>query len=65
MKILYRDLGKKIGVKKTWSKYFLTSFSDFERAYDFNADRKRKLYNGKLETWYYQYYGPKPPLSDG
>jgi putative N6-adenine-specific DNA methylase len=64
VKILYRDLGKKIGVKKTWSKYFLTSFSDFERAYDFNADRKRKLYNGKLETWYYQYYGPKPPLSD-
>lgn len=59
--ILMRDLGKKVGALKTYSKYFLTSFTNFERAYNFNADRKRKLYNGKLETWYYQYYGPRPP----
>lgn len=60
VKILYRDLGKKLGNFKTWSKYFLTSFDQFEHAYNFKADRKRKLYNGKLESWYYQYYGPRP-----
>lgn len=62
--VLMRDLGKKIGRLKTYSAYFLTSFSNFERAYDYNADRKRKLYNGKLETWYYQYYGPRPPRDE-
>ena len=44
----------------TWSMYFLTSFSDFEQYYQKKSDRKRKLYNGRLEVWYYQYYGPRP-----
>ncbi|MDC0558835.1 class I SAM-dependent RNA methyltransferase [Candidatus Izimaplasma bacterium] len=46
----------------TWSKYFISSFKNFEQAFYKNSDRKRKLYNGRIEAWYYQYYGPKPPL---
>ena len=48
----------------TWSKYFLTSYDGFEDLYHKKADRQRKLYNGRIETRYYQYYGPRPPLKD-
>lgn len=61
---LYTHLGKKIGHFKTWSKYFFTSFMEFEEAYGTPSDRQRKLYNGRIEARYYQYYGPKPPIKD-
>ena len=48
----------------TWSTYYLTSDKEFEKSYHKEADRKRKLYNGRIETWYYQYYGPRPPRKD-
>ncbi|QMS84601.1 THUMP domain-containing class I SAM-dependent RNA methyltransferase [Candidatus Xianfuyuplasma coldseepsis] len=47
---------------QTASLYFLTSFQKFEQYYGKKADRRRKLYNGRIEVWYYQYYGPRPPL---
>jgi len=58
---LYNVLGDKFKKLDTWSKYFLTSFDEFEKEYRKDSDRKRKLYNGRLESWYYQYYGPRPP----
>jgi len=64
VKKLYRLMGKKLKPLKTWSHYFLTSFKEFEDEYGKKSDRKRKLYNGKIETWYYQYYGPRPPRKD-
>ncbi len=57
---LYQDLGKKLLNTDTHSVYMLTSFTDFEKAYGKKANKRRKLYNGRIETWYYQYYGPKP-----
>ena len=45
----------------TWSIYLLTSFETFEQVYQKPSNRRRKLYNGRLETWFYQYYGPRPP----
>lgn len=45
----------------TYSLYFLTSFPEFERYFKRETSRKRKLYNGRIEVWYYQYYGPRPP----
>ena len=61
---LYKAMGKKLRPLSTWSTYFLTSDKEFEDWYKKPADRKRKLYNGKIETWFYQYYGPRPPRKD-
>lgn len=55
-----RDLGKKMKALDTWSNYIITSNEMFERNYGKRADRKRKLYNGRLKVDYYQYYGPRP-----
>ena len=61
---IYHNLSYKFKNMDTWSKYFLTSYKEFEKAYHTESDRKRKLYNGRIETWYYQYYGPRPPRKD-
>lgn len=57
---LYKDLGEKFRELKTWSLYAITSSRNFEALYGKRADRKRKLYNGRIETTYYQFYGPRP-----
>ena len=59
---IYLALNKMFRKKQGWSVYVLTAdkkFPDyFKRA---RPDRVRKLYNGTIETNYYQYYGEKPP----
>ncbi|MEX1097868.1 MAG: class I SAM-dependent RNA methyltransferase [Planctomycetales bacterium] len=62
---LYRDMGRILGRLDTWSVYVLTSHPGFEKLYGRRADRRRKLYNGRIECTYYQYYGPRPPRSGG
>lgn len=46
----------------TWSFYVLTALRDFERQFGRRADRKRKLYNAKIESQFYQFNGPRPPV---
>jgi len=58
---LYKDMGKYFKALDTWSKYIITSYEDFERVYGKRADKKRKLYNGRIKVDYYQYFGPRPP----
>lgn len=58
---LYRDFGKKFRKLKTWSIYAITSEEEFEKMYGKPANRRRKLYNGRIKVDYYQYYGPRPP----
>ena len=58
---LYRDMARVFEPLETWSFYVLTSHQDFERLYGKKADKRRKLYNGKIPCTYYQYYGPRPP----
>lgn len=57
---LTKDMRTTFQSLSTWSLYFLTSFERFEELFGKRTDRRRKLYNGRLETWYYQYYGPRP-----
>jgi putative N6-adenine-specific DNA methylase len=57
---LYKDMGKVFGKLSTYSIYVLTSNEDFEKLYGKKADKRRKLYNGRIKVNYYQYYGPKP-----
>lgn len=57
---LYKDLGIKFKELDTWSSYIITSDENFERHYGKGADKKRKLYNGRIKVDYYQYFGPRP-----
>ena len=57
---LYRDFGKKFKELDTWSVYLITSIESFEKLYGRKADRKRKLFNGRIKVDFYQFYGPKP-----
>ncbi|MEW6661086.1 MAG: THUMP domain-containing class I SAM-dependent RNA methyltransferase [Bacillota bacterium] len=58
---LYREMGQVFRPLDTWSFYVLTAHQGFEKLFGRRADKKRKLYNGRIECHYYQYYGPKPP----
>ena len=58
---IYSDLKKLLEANPTWSLYLITTDKDFETlAFGRPADRRRKLYNGRYEVTYYQYYGAKP-----
>lgn len=56
---LYSQLGNVMLNHPSWSVYILTSFKQFENSYGENATKKRKLFNGFIETDYYQYFGRK------
>ncbi|MCC5912087.1 MAG: class I SAM-dependent RNA methyltransferase [Clostridiaceae bacterium] len=58
---LYKTMGKVFSNLDTWSHYIITSHAGFETYFGKKADRKRKLYNGRIECNFYQYYGPRPP----
>lgn len=60
LRSLYSDFGKKIKNLDTWSIYVLTSYEEIEMDFSRKADKNRKLYNGSLKTYYYQFYGKKP-----
>lgn len=57
---LNKELGELARSLKTWSYYIITANENFEKNFGKKSDRNRKLYNGRLKTYYYQYYGPKP-----
>ena len=61
VKMLYKQLGYTFRKLKNWSYYLITSYEDFENEFGQDATRKRKLYNGMLKSYLYQYPGPKPP----
>ena len=58
---LCRTLGEAYRGLDSWSMYLITSFEDAEKAIGKKADKNRKIYNGMLRTYLYQYMGPKPP----
>lgn len=58
---LYRVLGERFRALDSWSMYLITSYEDAQRYIGKKADKNRKIYNGMLRTYFYQYAGPKPP----
>lgn len=58
---LYREIGEAFARLDSWSMYLITGYEDAERYIGRKADRNRKIYNGMLKTYFYQYLGPKPP----
>jgi 23S rRNA (guanine2445-N2)-methyltransferase / 23S rRNA (guanine2069-N7)-methyltransferase len=58
---LYRTMPDVLRRLKTWSHFILTARPDFEQLVGQRADRRRKLFNGRLECTLFQFFGPKPP----
>ena len=54
--ILYKKVGKHFSTLGSWQIYILTSHDTFERLYGRRADKVRKLYNGMLPCYYYQFF---------
>lgn len=55
---LYRELGLIARALKDWSVFVITPDVQFERLFGRQADKRRKLYNGRIECQLYQYHGP-------
>ncbi|NLV22327.1 MAG: class I SAM-dependent RNA methyltransferase [Syntrophomonadaceae bacterium] len=62
---LYRDMGKAFAKLDTWSFYIICSHPRFEEFFQRKADKKRKLYNGRIQCNYFQFFGPKPDQLQG
>lgn len=58
---LYRMIAASFDRLDTWSKYIITSYEDAEKYLGRKADKNRKIYNGMIKAYYYQYLGPRPP----
>lgn len=58
---LYREIGESFRNLDKWSMYLITSYDRTENDVGRKADKNRKIYNGMLKTYYYQFLGPKPP----
>lgn len=58
---IYRDFGEAFSRLDSWSAYMITSYADAERYIGRRADKNRKIYNGMMKTYLYQFLGPKPP----
>ena len=58
---LYREIGERFRELDAWSMYLITSYEEAEKYIGRKADKNRKIYNGMLKTYFYQFMGPKPP----
>lgn len=58
---LYTEIGERFQNLDSWSMYLITSYEDAEKYIGRKADKNRKIYNGMLKTYFYQFSGPKPP----
>ncbi|NEZ46352.1 class I SAM-dependent RNA methyltransferase [Clostridium niameyense] len=58
---LYKNMGEVYSSLTDWSYFALTSYEDFEKFFGRKSDKNRKLYNGRLKCYYYQYFGMEPP----
>ena len=58
---LYRTIGERFALLDTWSMYLISAYEQAEQYIGRKADKNRKIYNGMLKTYYYQFLGPRPP----
>ena len=61
---LYRSIPGVLRRLKTWSHFILSARPDLEQLVGQEADRRRKLYNGRIPCTLYQFFGPKPPRDE-
>ena len=58
---LYRTFGERFRALDCWSAYVITAYKDAERDMGLQAAKNRKIYNGMMKTYFYEFPGPKPP----
>ncbi|RKJ36563.1 class I SAM-dependent RNA methyltransferase [bacterium 1XD42-8] len=58
---LYKELGEGLRRLDSWSAYIITAFDEAEKYIGKKAVKNRKIYNGMIKTYFYQFPGPKPP----
>ena len=58
---LYRTIGEAYRNLDSWSMFLITSYKDAEKYIGRKADKNRKIYNGMIKSYFYQFMGPKPP----
>ncbi|MCR4903236.1 MAG: class I SAM-dependent RNA methyltransferase [Butyrivibrio sp.] len=58
---LYKTIGERYKALDSWSMYLITGYDQAEKFIGRKADKNRKIYNGMLKTYFYQFNGPKPP----
>lgn len=58
---LYKTIGESFAALGDWSMYLITSYEDAEKYIGKKADKNRKIYNGMIKSYFYQFMGPKPP----
>ncbi len=58
---LYKTIGESYRALEDWSMYLITSYEDAEKYIGRKADKNRKIYNGMIKSYFYQFMGPKPP----
>jgi len=57
---LYKTIGERFAALDSWSAYLITSYEEAEKYIGRKADKNRKIYNGMMKTYFYQFLGPKP-----
>ena len=58
---LYKEMGDAFRRLDSWSEYVITAYEDAEKYIGRKADKNRKIYNGMMKTYFYQFLGPRPP----
>ena len=58
---LYATIGERYRALDDWSLYLITSYEKAQEALGMKAAKNRKIYNGMMKTYFYQFPGPKPP----
>ncbi len=57
---IYRMIGERYKALDSWSLYLITAYEQAENDLGLKAAKNRKIYNGMLKTYFYQFPGPKP-----
>jgi len=58
---LYKTIGERYKQLDSWSAFIISSYENVERDMGMSAAKNRKIYNGMIKTYFYQFMGPKPP----
>ena len=62
---IYHTLGERYMALDSWSMYVISAYGQAEQDIGRKADKNRKIYNGMMKTYFYQFMGPKPPNRKG
>ena len=58
---LYHTIGERFRQLDSWSMYLITAYEQAEVSLGMKAAKNRKIYNGMMKAYFYQFPGPKPP----